>query len=360
MKRHSKFTIATCISLLSFISIGCNPNSTIESKKDKESETLVEEDRVEDELITEYGLIESVEDGVYPMFVITVNFPERPMIQSFDLNAEDFEPRIENLELLQGKYATIKYTSNIKPILLDLKAKGKLIMGAGKIDPYWKRISGKLTGAKELTNSDLPGAIKISNDSESIEFPYYVDEDIQAVNEQRVEANYTLRSINMIKSIIPSLEAAPEEPAEVTVDKDSDAPEEAYPSGSMMVNNSYLILQSTKSYSAAMHTAKQASAKLGLPIDNRGNVFEFKDGLKDTTICGCGETHGYVPRGRFDDGNYISIEHTNSFTEFTNGYYIAVAASGDRQQLKPLLPKAKEFLADAYIKDAEVYIGCMH
>ena len=158
----------------------------------------------------------------------------------------------------------------------------------------------------------------------------------------------------------PITEEDPSSPPPETPTVKNDAPEVEYPSGSIMVNNSYLIIQSTKSYSAAMYTAKQASTALGFPIDYRGYVFDFKEGLKDTIKCGCGEIHEYVPRGRYDDGNYISIEHTNSFTEFTDGYYIVVAASGNRDKLTPLLPKAREFLADAYIKDAEVYIGCMH
>lgn len=141
---------------------------------------------------------------------------------------------------------------------------------------------------------------------------------------------------------------------------DNDVPDEEYPSGTMFVNNSYLILQSTTSYSAAMNTARKASEELGYELNYRGYVFDFKAGLRDTATCGCGEIHEYVPRGRYDDGNYVSIEHTNSFTEFTDGYYIVVAGSGKRSTLKPLLAKAQQFYGDAYIKDAEVYLGCLH
>jgi hypothetical protein len=331
-----------------------------ETEEAQETGTLEDSSDEDDKLLTEYGLIQAVEGGAYPMYTITVKFPERNMIKTFSLNAEELQPRIEQLISLVGKYATIKYTSTLEPSLLDLRTKDKMIMGSGKIDPSGKRISGKLTGAEEITNSDLPGAVQVSNDSQTIEFRFYVYEEIQAVNGKFVEANYTLRSINRIKSIIPSTESDKEESADKTVATSRDLADDEYPSGTMMVNNSYLILLSTKSYSAAMYAAKQARAKLDLPINYRGYVFDFKEGLKDTTACGCGEIHGYVPRGRFDDGNYISIEHTNSFTEFANGYYIVVAASGDRKKINPTLAKAKEFFADAYIKDAEVYIGCMH
>jgi hypothetical protein len=128
----------------------------------------------------------------------------------------------------------------------------------------------------------------------------------------------------------------------------------------MMVKKSYLILQSTTSYSAAMNTAKKASEQLGATLDLRGYVFDFKAGLRATEACGCGEMHGYVPRGRSDDGDYVSIEHSSGINGFTEGLYIVVAGSGKRSTLNPIQKKAQAFYADAYIKDAEVYIGCMH
>jgi len=367
MKLNNQYLKNICILLLlSLIIVSCTSapkqenEDAPETEEAKETSTLEDSADEDDELFTEYGLIQAVEGGAYPMYTITVEFPERKMIKTFSLNAEELQPRIEQLSSLVGNYAAIKYTSTLEPSLLDLRTKDKVIMGSGKIDPNWKRISGKLTGAEEITNSDLPGAVQVSNDSQTIEFQFYVFEEMQAVNGQYVEANYTLRSINRIKSMVPFTESEKEESADETVATSLDLADDEYPSGTMMVNNSYLILQSTASYSAAMYAAKQASAKLDLPLNYRGYVFDFKEGLKDTTACGCGEIHGYVPRGRFDDGNYVSIEHTNSFTEFANGYYIVVAASGDRKKINPTLAKAKEFFADAYIKDAEVYIGCMH
>jgi hypothetical protein len=350
----------TSVLFFLLLALGCNSPSTDSTEMTEPPVQIDEDEPADDEQLTEFGIIQAVEDGVYPMYTITVEFPERKMIQTFNLNAEELQPRIGPLISLVGKYATIKYTSTLEPSLLDLRTKDKVIVGSGKIDPSWKRISGKLTGAEEITNSDLPGVVQVSNDSQTIEFQYYVDEEIQAINGQFVEANYTLRSINRIKSMVPFTESHKEDSADETVATSLDLADDEYPGGTMMINNSYLILLSTKSYSAAMYAAKQARAKLDLLINYRGYVFDFKEGLKDTTACGCGEIHSYVPRGRFDDGNYVSIEHTNSFTEFPNGYYIVVAASGDRKKIKPTLAKANLFFADAYIKDAEVFIGCMH
>jgi|AntRauTorckE5430_2_1112549.scaffolds.fasta_scaffold05945_2 hypothetical protein len=327
-----------------------------ETEEAQETNTLEDSADEDDELLTGYGLIQAVEDGAYPMYIITVNFPKQKMIQTFNLNAEELEPRIEQLGSFVGKYASIKYTSTLDPYLIQIKKGENMILGNTEIDPKWKLVTGTLFGAAEITSSDLPSTIRVSNEEENVSFNYYVDDELVAVNNTEVTAYYILRPNHTITSIIiPEKETNKETAVKTTEDS-----EEEYPSGTMMVDNSYLILQSTTSYSAAMFTAKQASKQLGAALNLRGYIFDFKEGLKDTTACGCGEIHGYVPRGRFDDGNYVSIEHSDAFTEFTNGYYIVVAGSGKRSTLKPLLAKAKQFYGDAYVKDAEVYIGCMH
>lgn len=141
---------------------------------------------------------------------------------------------------------------------------------------------------------------------------------------------------------------------------DNDTADEAYPSGSINITNSYLIIQSTISYSAAEYTAKSVSEKLGIPIDYRGYAFDFKQGLKSTETCGCGEVHGYIPRGRNDDGMYVSIEHTSSFNKLQDGEYLVVAASGKKKNLTSFLTKTQKLFKNAHIVEAEVYIGCLH
>ncbi|MDB4106909.1 hypothetical protein N8368_04300 [Bacteroidia bacterium] len=382
MKYILKSTHFIFILTILFYLIGCNSNPNEESKKENdygiEKETKAENYNyaqeeiklVKDDQITEYGIVKNISDGAYPMNTITLEFPERQMTQSFSLNIEELSLQSSELNPLLNKYVTIKYTSELENNLTDLQLNGKTILGEEYIlEPQdnWKSVMGVLSGADHVSIGDLPDAIAITTEKgEIFMFDYFITKEMTNGNEKEVTAKYITLPANDIKSIVPTAEIAdealeaqttakPEEPISTL-----DPSVEDYPSGTMMVNNSYLILQSTKSYSAAMHTAKQASAKLGFPIDYRGYVFDFREGLKDTATCGCGEIHGYIPRGRFDDGNYLSIEHTNSFTEFTNGYYIVVAASGDRNKIKPLLPKAKKFLADAYLKDAEVYIGCLH
>ena len=58
-------------------------------------------DPTDDEL-NEYGLIASVEDGPYPMYSVTIEFPERRMRQSFSLNIEAVDMDRDALNVWKG------------------------------------------------------------------------------------------------------------------------------------------------------------------------------------------------------------------------------------------------------------------
>ena len=127
-----------------------------------------------------------------------------------------------------------------------------------------------------------------------------------------------------------------------------------------LVTKSFLIIKSTKNYDKALKKAQLACNQLGLTLKLNGNYYDKEEGLANSSECGCGELHGYFPRGRYDDGNYISIEFSSAYDGFAEGYYIIVVSSGNREDVKLLLPKAQQFYADAYIKDSKAYMGCMH
>ncbi len=123
-----------------------------------------------------------------------------------------------------------------------------------------------------------------------------------------------------------------------------------------------LILLSTKSYAAAKKLAEQAKGKLSLTMDLRGLKPNKKSGLTySKTDC---ENEGgypcYIARGRYSDGEFISIEYSNAIEGFAKGYYIVVAACGDKEITAPALVKAKKVYKDAYVKNTSVYMGCMH
>ncbi|TPN87357.1 hypothetical protein [Aquimarina algicola] len=126
------------------------------------------------------------------------------------------------------------------------------------------------------------------------------------------------------------------------------------------VKESFLIIYASKEYHNALQVAKEANTKLDLKIDLRGYYFDEKEGLVTDEMYDEETNWPYIGRGRFDSGAYISIEYTDFYNEFKDGFYVVMIASGDRKNLIDPLKKAKQFYKDAYIKDAMVYVGCMH
>lgn len=128
------------------------------------------------------------------------------------------------------------------------------------------------------------------------------------------------------------------------------------------VKVNFVIVKSTKNYDSAKTAALFASQKLKYKLDLRGLKAHKKNGLtfskKD-----CENEGGYpcyIARGRYDSGEYISIEWSNAINGFAKGYYVVIVASGEPEITKTALKKAKPIFKDAYNKSAEVYYGCMH
>ena len=133
-------------------------------------------------------------------------------------------------------------------------------------------------------------------------------------------------------------------------------------------SRTFVIAASEKSFSQAIQKAVTLSEKTGLRFDMRGVGFEPKHrndhgGLTFTkTEC---EENGwdypcYLPRGRWDSGEYISIEHTSAIQGFTPGLYVVIASTGTTAEVAPTLEKVKKVIPDAYTKTSQVYVGCMH
>ena len=126
------------------------------------------------------------------------------------------------------------------------------------------------------------------------------------------------------------------------------------------VKKELLIGKSTTSYEEAKSFAKKMAKNLKIKLDFRGLKFDSKSFLtfskeecQDFSDYPC-----YLGRGRYDDGEYISIEHTSVYPEMSAGYYIVVFATGDN--ISTTLTKVKKKIPDAYIKTVEIYMGCMH
>ena len=134
------------------------------------------------------------------------------------------------------------------------------------------------------------------------------------------------------------------------------------------IERSFLIVASEKTFADALAKAGPIAVGTGIRFDLRGVGFdpsqiEMFGGLTmDRATCEDQQWDYpcYMPRGRWDEGTYLSIEHSSAVQGFTPGLYVVIAASGDGATLKPLLEKVKKTVPDAYIKKAPVYVGCMH
>lgn len=127
------------------------------------------------------------------------------------------------------------------------------------------------------------------------------------------------------------------------------------------IDRSFLIIRSTTDFSDAKRSAEKAAVRLELEAQITDCDPHPTQGFECEWLCGCGEMHeSHVPRGRYDDGNYVSVEFSSDYSEFEQGYYIVVASSGDEKDVLPFLDQVRRQYPNAYAKTAEVYIGCMH
>ena len=125
------------------------------------------------------------------------------------------------------------------------------------------------------------------------------------------------------------------------------------------VKKEFLIIKSTTSYSEAKDFSQRMAKKLNIKLDFRGLTFNKKNFLTfSKKECSDFAYPCYVGRGRYDDGEYISIEHSSAYTEFTDGYYMVVVSTGN--DVSKSLKSVKKYIADAYVKKATIYMGCMH
>lgn len=128
---------------------------------------------------------------------------------------------------------------------------------------------------------------------------------------------------------------------------------------------SFLIIASTKNIDEAFSIAKTASQKTGLKF--RDNKLHADKSIGATFPADTCKVNGfefpcYVARGRFDDGIYLSVEYSDGFNNFQKGLFIVIAASGDKNNadFKSAFKKVKQTYPKSYIKQTNVFLGCIH
>lgn len=132
-----------------------------------------------------------------------------------------------------------------------------------------------------------------------------------------------------------------------------------------VVRKSFVILKATHDYAEARALAGAAAERLAIRLDLRDLAPDRDVGLtfpEEACKNEFGEYPCYVPRGRWDDGVYLSVEHSSSYEGFAEGLYLVMLASGaprDRA-IGAAVRRAKDLYPDVAVKTAPVYLGCIH
>ncbi|TNE76390.1 MAG: hypothetical protein EP333_02670 [Bacteroidetes bacterium] len=129
----------------------------------------------------------------------------------------------------------------------------------------------------------------------------------------------------------------------------------------MYAEKYYVVLGEYRSYSKALRKAQKNANQIPSPLNLRNLIPDTEIGLTSNEVCGCGEKHGYIPRGRYDDGKYISIEFSNGlYDQETDGYYVVVLYSGSSEEAKQIFDQSREKIKNIKVINGKVYMGCMH
>jgi hypothetical protein len=132
-----------------------------------------------------------------------------------------------------------------------------------------------------------------------------------------------------------------------------------------VVRKSFVIIKATPNYDEARALAAAAAERLAIRLDLRDLAPDAAAGLtfsRESCENEFGEYPCYVPRGRWDDGVYLSVEHSSSYEGFEEGLYIVVLASGSPRDraIGAAVRRAKGQYPDVSVKTAPVYLGCIH
>jgi hypothetical protein len=134
---------------------------------------------------------------------------------------------------------------------------------------------------------------------------------------------------------------------------------------SAIEEKAFVIVASTTSHSEAVKVAALAAQEFDWKVDLRGLSEDRTIGLTYSRAV-CEENSWdfpcYLPRGRFDDGVWVSVEYSSAYEGFPPGLYIVVAAGGEvaNPAVPDTLDRVRERFPRALVQRATVYLGCLH
>lgn len=151
-----------------------------------------------DDELNEFGMITDMEDAGYPLYNVTIAFPERGSSNNFSLNAEEAALSHEASAYLE-KYATIYYESEESTEVLDVIFNGQSLLGEYAPEDHegLESFTGILRGASSASG-DLPSELKVEGEDSTLSFEYFVDEPTMTANDQSVTIYYYTRYVDVI------------------------------------------------------------------------------------------------------------------------------------------------------------------
>lgn len=126
------------------------------------------------------------------------------------------------------------------------------------------------------------------------------------------------------------------------------------------IKKDFLIVKSTTGYKEAEDFAEEVATRMDIKYMKEVEYSKETGLTHSKEMCEEGrlEYPCHVGRGRYDDGVYVSIEYSNVYEGFAKGYYLVIVASGS--YAKTTLKKVKRYEPSAYVKSADIYMGCIH
>ncbi len=151
-----------------------------------------------DDELNEFGLISELEEAGYPLYNVTLSFPERGMSSNFSLNVESASLSHE-ISMFRDQYATIYYESEESNEVLDIIFNGRSLLGEYAPEDHdgLENLTGVLRGASSVSG-DLPGKLTVEGEDGTLAFEYFVDEATMTANDQQVTVYYYTRYVDVI------------------------------------------------------------------------------------------------------------------------------------------------------------------